>query len=78
MFQNIAPVTDPFIIASVIIFLLSFLLPCAIWLIRNIIRVSLKKEYHLFNKILKISWLVGLVFFIVAIILFVIKATGVV
>ncbi len=64
---------DPMILTGAILMAAGIVVPCLIWFVRNVYRVFAKKDFWWLNKTLKISWLIGIVVFIVGLILLVIK-----
>ena len=77
LLNSIAPVqtSDPMILSGIILMVLSFCLPCLIWFIRNLYRVITRNDYWWTGLVIKISWGVGGVLFIIGLILLVVKIT---
>ena len=69
---------DPIVMTSAILMVISLLLPCFIWFLRNFMRIILKKNYELFNRSIKWILLFSLVLFIVSIILMVLATQGII
>ncbi|MGL5591290.1 MAG: hypothetical protein ACRDCF_00960 [Mycoplasmoidaceae bacterium] len=66
------------ILAPVILMVVSVFLPCLIWFIRNFLRIVLNKNYEILNRSLKWVFLFGLIIFIISIIIISLVVTGVI
>ncbi|MGL5205162.1 MAG: hypothetical protein ACRC63_02840 [Metamycoplasmataceae bacterium] len=75
---NIDGITNPMVILSVVLLVVSVIFPCLIWFLRNFLRVIMKKNYDGFNRSLKWIMFGSLILFIISIILIALTAQGIV
>ncbi|MGL5640415.1 MAG: hypothetical protein ACRDCD_02035 [Mycoplasmoidaceae bacterium] len=66
------------ILAPVILMVISIFLPCLIWFIRNFLRIVLNKNYEILNRSLKWIFLFGFIIFIISIIILSLVVSGVI
>ena len=61
------------ILVGAILMALGICVPCLIWLARNLIRVIQKKDFWWLNTTLKISWIIGIIIFMIGLVILIVK-----